>query len=116
MAPRLASFCLAAALLGGCGDDAAAPDAPDADHGASEFQVSNTDSSGDSHSVTIRCSDLLSELPVTLITDGAHAHSLLLKVEDLQMILSGMTVELAFTDGHPHIFSIAKPMDACTGY
>jgi hypothetical protein len=115
MVSRLACICLAGSLLG-CGDDGSPQVAPDADHGLSEFAISNTDDSGIAHSFTIHCADLLSELPLTFTTDGAHAHSLSLSSAELQMILAGQTVEARFTDGHEHFFSITKPIDACTGY
>ncbi len=115
MARKLSCVCLLMTLLS-CGDDGAAVVPPDADHGLSEFTVSNSDGSGDAHSLTIRCTDLISELPVTLTTDGEHAHALQLSVEELQSILAGMTVELRFTEGHEHFFSITKPTDVCTGF
>lgn len=115
MLRRLPYFCLLLSLFG-CGDDGAVAVMPDADHGLLEFTVSNTDDSGDLHSFTMHCSDLLSELPFTFTTDGPHAHTLQLSVSELQMILAGMTVEARFTEGHEHFFSITKPQDACTGY
>lgn len=104
------------ALLSSCGDDGGAIVSPDADHGLPEFTVSNSDSSGDTHTFTIRCTDLVSDLPVIFTTDGAHTHTLQLSVADLQLILAGMTVETRFTEGHEHFFSITKPEDACTDF
>ena len=105
------------ALLSSCGDDGGgAIVSPDADHGLPEFTVSNTDSSGDTHSFTIRCTDLLSDLPVVFTTSGAHTHTLQLSVADQQLVLAGMTVEVQFTEGHEHFFSITKPEDACTDF
>jgi hypothetical protein len=100
----------------GCGDDGGMTVSPDADHGLPEFTVSNTDASGDTHVFTIRCTDLVSELPVTFTTDGPHVHTLQLSVEELQLVLAGMTVETRFTEGHEHFFAITKPEDACTGF
>jgi hypothetical protein len=115
MVQRLPWLCLIVGLFG-CGDDGGTAVMPDADHGLSEFTVSNADDSGDLHSFTIQCTDLVSPLPLTFTTDGPHAHTLQLSSSELQMILAGMTVTASFTEGHEHFFSITKPQDACTGY
>lgn len=113
MTIRLACCTCLAIALSSCGDDGGPAAVPDADPGLPEFTVTNTDSSGDQHSFVIRCTDLASELPLTFTSDGPHAHSIRLEVAQLQAILSGETVEVAFTEGHEHTFPITKPDEAC---
>jgi hypothetical protein len=113
MLTRLACCTCLAIALGACGDDGGPAAAPDADPGLPSFVVTNTDASGDVHSFTITCTDLASELPVTFVSDGPHSHSIRLEVAQLQAIHAGQTVEVEFTEGHGHSFSITKPDEAC---
>jgi len=115
MLSTLRSSLLAAWLLvGACGSDSA-PATPDADLGATEFTITNTDASGETHTLTITCLDLQSEVPIILVTDGAHQHSIRLEVADLATIAAGDPVVIEFTEGHAHSFTIVKPVDACLG-
>ncbi len=104
-------------LLLGCacsgGGDGDEPAQPDANLGLREFTITNMDSSGQTHRLTITCEDLQSETAITLTTDGDHQHSIRLEVTDLATILAGDPVMLTFTEGHEHSFTIVKPIDAC---
>jgi hypothetical protein len=97
---------------GGGGDGEEATE-PDANLGLTEFTITNTDASGESHSLTITCDDLQSESAITLATDGEHQHSIRLEVADLGALLAGDPVTVTFTEGHEHSFTIVKPIDAC---
>jgi hypothetical protein len=97
----------------GCGDDVSIQ--ADADIGLPEFTIENMDDSGVLHRLTIRCVSLLSETPLTFVTDGPHQHSLQLDVAQMHSILVGDRVEVLFTDGHEHSFAIQKPDEACIG-
>jgi hypothetical protein len=103
-------------VAGACGGDSKQEiSEPDADLGRTEFTITNTDASGESHSLTITCEDLQSETAITLVTSGAHQHSIRIEVADLEAIVAGDSVTLTFTEGHEHTFTIEKPADACLG-
>jgi len=103
-------------LASACGGDSKEdiPE-PDANLGLTEFTITNTDASGETHSLTITCEDLQSETAITLVTSGAHQHSIRIEVADLEAIVAGDSVTLTFTEGHEHSFTIEKPADACLG-
>lgn len=107
---RLAT-CLAL-LIAGCGDDGVSS-APDADLGLREFTISNMDASGEMHSFSFQCDELHADQPLTLVSNGDHAHAITLAVTQMQAILAGETVIVEFTEGHEHSVTIVKPGGAC---
>lgn len=116
MLPTLLRLMLPSLLLASsCSGGDSEPAVPDANLSPTEFTITNMDSSGETHSLTIRCDDLLSDEAVTLRTDGSHQHAIRLEVADLQAVLAGMPVTVLFTEGHEHSFTIVKPAEACLG-
>ncbi len=93
---------------GGGGDTEADPDA-----GAeTSFLVQNQDSSGHPHSFEMSCASLDGR-QYTYTAGGAHTHMVTLTDEDIDDILSGRTVTIETTGGHPHTWVIAMPASLC---
>lgn len=89
---------------GGAADAAAAP---------TEFSVTNQDSSGHSHSFTIKCSHATAD-GWTYTAGGGHTHSVTLDQSQLQAIFAGETITVETTDGHPHTWVITRPEGMCS--
>jgi hypothetical protein len=92
-------------------DEPVAPSGADAGTAAG-FAVSNNDSSGHSHSFTIKCSQKGAE-GWTYTAGGGHTHEVTLDREQLEAVFSGETVTVQTSDGHPHTWVITRPDSTC---
>src|SRR5690349_21772918 len=111
-APALVS--ISAACDGSYGDGYGAPGGVSQPPPASTpgIPVTNTDTSGHSHSFTIACADGQSPGRVYTAT-GSHTHQVPLSAEQLDAIMAGQTVTVQTTDGHPHTWIIHRPNGVC---
>jgi len=79
---------------------------------ATEFGVSNSDTSGHMHMFWIEC-DQRGAGPWTYVAEGPHTHEVSLSAEQLDAVFRGEMVTVETTAGHPHTWLIQMPSGMC---
>jgi hypothetical protein len=93
------------------GSDSGGADAKATD----SFTVVNTQTaSPHPHSFTVNCADLSSSTDVSYTASGSgHLHTVPITAAELAMVAAGQTVTINTNDGHPHVWEVQKPANAC---